>query len=42
MLAKDWLNMLHSSKDAHHTVSVESEASWFLKIGNVNFHQLLQ
>jgi len=32
-LAKDLLSKLHSSKDAHGTEAVESEAAWFLRIG---------
>jgi len=34
MLAKDLLSKLPSSKDTHHTVPVEHEATWFLKMGN--------
>ena len=36
--AKDLLSKLHNGNDAHCTVPVEREASWFLKIGKLYSH----
>jgi len=38
MLAKDILFKLHSSNDTQVAVSIENEASWFLKMGKFCLH----
>jgi len=35
VLAKDLLSKLHNDNDANHAVSIEHEATWFLKIGKL-------
>jgi len=40
MLANDLLFKLHSDNDTQITVSIENEATWFLKIGKLYLHHL--
>jgi len=41
MLAKDLLFKLHSNNDTQLSLSIENEATWFLKMGKLYSHQLL-